>query len=408
MWSKIIKSILSKKIICIIIVFQLVQLFNSIFEIKEIYSKYNVFYSNMRELNIDSDKIGLFQIKNTSLNNNLVNSLAGFKNEAFKREYGLGNTITHAFRFEKLNNNDIQEKSRDLYYKYRTDYEVLYRDSLEIILVDYGILKMLNLSITDGVGITKDDYREYSEEESIPIILSEEYKDYFKLQEEIYHEAGERKYKVIGFYNKNAKWFNKINPYMAKYDSLGNNAIMPLVQNDKFSSLNTQVQIYSGLLCEINSEEEKDEIIKLAANYDLDATIVKLSDIDRTIKTNIQSSVKEIIVFFLLLFLVICISVSSILIYIINDRKYFLGIERVNGATNIYLSKLIVYELFILFGISFFISMYLRYRNLIELRFSYIVNDCLIGLILSLIMISIISIFPIRNLVKKSIVQLLR
>lgn len=408
MFIKIVKSIFNKKIISIIIIFQLIQLFNSFFEIKDIYTKYDVFDNNMNELNIDSTKINLFEVKNSSLNNNLVNNFANFKDEVFRSGYNLGNTTKNSFEFEKFNDVALQEKQQQLYYKYRTDFEFLQVDSLSIILVDYAILEMLNLQIVDGINLSINDYRDYTDEESIPIVLSEEYKGYFKLHEELYHEFGNRNYKVVGFYRNDAKWLNPVSPLMGKYDSLANNAIMPLVKNDEFSPLNIQEQVYSGLLGQINSPKEKEEILKIAAKYNIDLSITQLKEIDQTIKTNLGNSVKSIVVFFVLLFIVVCISISSILIYMINDRKYYLGIERVNGATNSYLSKLVIYELIFLFLIALIISVFFRYSNVIDVRIQYIFNEYLIGIILSTIMITIISIIPLKSLTKKSIVQLLR
>lgn len=302
--------------------------------------------------------------------------------------------------------------------------------------VDKSFMKNFDFQINQGRNFNDNDFKK-SSKDTIPVILGQNYKEFFDVNDEIqysnkYGNINDiRKLKVIGFLKQNY-YFVSNNSIDSNTINLDGYVIFPLQSIENTIGLKQDDNSYNdmknllelryvrGSLIVINAvdktEKEKriNEINNEAKKLNLqnDIQLKDLTNKSDTLVNNFNGSVKEftIIVYTTILFSaigIICTSLSGI-----KKRFKEFGVHLAYGCTIINISKRILYENFIITIISLIISCT---TIAIIHKYSALTQESIINwislikvMLFSIILALIISIPSVVKILKNELINLIK
>lgn len=364
------KSIIKNPISNIIIIIQIASmlfLFNNSYDSFFIVNKQEKIINNILGDNKDSilrlkidyrlpsnetDKY-LWEIDNNIRNMNLV----GFS----------GGLDTTTLEFKELSSNKEYNNMIKSTPEYEGTTRAQYSNISDVILMDKGIHKLLNLDLAEGRNFNDEDYN-WEEGKSIPVILGSSYRSILKigdiLTEDMFSKSGplgkDEKFEVVGFLKDDFTTLDYDNDYIQSTPiKLNTYILIPTTSEFNVFSphLNCKMDnyfIYAKNKGDIDNIKEnvRQCMTKGGISYNLytyDEELAKFKDEN---KSMINLSLFLII----FIFIMAVFSLVSSLLFSIEKRKQNIGIQIANGASMRYIKATIFLETIVVWCIGFFIS----------------------------------------------------
>lgn len=269
--------------------------------------------------------------------------------------YHLTNT-----EYDELSNNN---KFKNLRLKFtKGTFKEQNPSSIELYTVDYSIYKKMNVQIKDGQALKEEDFI-YKNNSVIPMVVSEVYKGIINLNQIYTSRLDNRKYKVVGFFNDNLKWFENSYPVYNKLISLNDKIITPYIIEK--SGLNQAIKSQSYFFINdkgISDSNVKSNICTLGRKFNLDIECTSLNDQIQQIRTMNKQGIFITTLIAVFFTIVSCLGLSLIMYYSINSKKSEIGIRIVCGGSTKYIKTLIIGEIITLMIPAFLISLIALYK----------------------------------------------
>ncbi|MEN8435604.1 ABC transporter permease [Clostridium septicum] len=312
----------------------------------------------------------------------------------------------------KYYNSNIKEfKNNEKFIeKFNLDKE-LNNNDVPILKINKNLFNILDINITDGRSLNEDDFN--LNKDNIPIIFSEEYKDIVNIGDIVTYEGiFTQRYKVVGFFNENIKWFPSNDIQFFALENLGKMGItMPSKKENESQlyemSINSSTYITSDKL---NKSEIQNIIDDANKEYGLNVEILSIKDILNRFKKENYPFILQTVFFSIFMLVSSCLGLASNMSFTIINRKKEFGIRLANGFRKKDIKLLVISEMLLLSLISTIIAMIFKftefYKNrqfsiaekIIVPQFSII--DFISAIVLVVIIIVISSIIPLRNIDK--------
>ncbi|WP_316316324.1 hypothetical protein [Clostridium baratii] len=263
--------------------------------------------------------------------------------------------------------------------------------------------------VYEGRVFSEDDYVLKSTSDKLPIILGNDYKDIFKIGDEIEFEYAEKPFKgtVIGILKKDSNIYNS----NTELTYLNDQIIIPLVnlgyvptnEIDKLFQANIYNSMLTGanIIADVNANniEISKLIYSLCTKYGImkyDPSITTSTNGMDLFKNETDQAIKIIFI------MIIVMTVFSLFTFIMNIynkiekniRRYLIQLLQGASIKNIIASYLL--EIFIIILSSLGISSYLL-KNEISISYNFLLLLALLALIVSIITCSAI-VYKLKNL----------
>ena len=354
----------------------------------------------------------------------LINlSTINYKEREFKNNLNVD--LNNTYKFSVYGNGsgkvDLKKKLSNYFdigsYKYESLGNMYYTEVQEptnrvnILKADKNIFNLLDINITDGRNLNEDDFN--LDKDKIPIIFSEEYKGRLNIGDTITNKVlTKENYEVVGFYNKDIKWFPRNDIQFFALEDLGKMGItIPSKKERELlfyeMEINSSTYITSDKL---NKSEIQNIIDDVNKEYGLNVEILSIKDILNRFKQGIYPFILQTVFFSIFMLVSSCLGLASNMSFTIINRKKEFGIRLANGFRKKDIKLLVISEMLFLSLISTIIAMIFKftefYKNrqfsiaekIIVPQFSII--DFIIAIVLVVIIIVISSIIPLRNIDK--------
>ena len=288
-----------------------------------------------------------------------------------------------------------------------------------MIMVNDDFYNHYKLNITEGRGLTKEDFEIEGLKKNIPIILGDDYKETVKIGDVFRHgfpdfrdEEGKGVYcnfEVIGFYkDKDIPLLGgegEVISQMKYSDAYG---IFPIVKDIMAISYEPMISQY-GIWTDVgdakNLEVVQKRLGKVLSEDNFSLGVYSAFDEYKVINEILIKDVYNSKILGFTITILSIIGVAAIMVGRINERKKEFGIKISVGATINKLTFEVILENSIICLISVFLSIifiYFNYKDYLSFR------TILSNLIIIFIIIFIVNIMPILKLRKLNIVEIIR
>ena len=284
-------------------------------------------------------------------------------------------------------------------------------NEVQILKIDKNLFNILDINIIDGRSLNEEDFN--LDNDNIPIIFSEEYKDIVNIGDVVTYEGIlTQRYKVVGFYNKNIKWFPSNDIQFFALEDLGKMGITIPSKKEKEVNfyglaINNSTYITSDKL---NKSEIQNIVDDVNKDYGLNIEILSIKDILNRFKQGIYPFILQKVFFSIFMLVSSCLGLASNMSFTIINRKKEFGIRLANGFRKKDIKLLVISEMLFLSLISTIIAMIFKFTELYKNRqFSiaekiivpqFSIIDFVVAIVLVVIIIVISSIIPLRNIDK--------
>lgn len=332
--------------------------------------------------------------------------ISEFKNEL--SEYlDIGSYRYENCEFNELLNNEEFKKIANL-----KNGQVEGQDlSIQILKSDENIFNLLDVAVTEGRSLKKDDFNK--EQKIDPIMFSNAYKGAVNVGDKLTFDGLEKQlYEVVGFYDENVKWIPENGVEFFGLEDLSEMAITMHSKADKNSvffekSIGNSTYIISDKL----SKDDISNIVKkVNEKYKFNVEVLSIKEILQRFKEENIKLIHQNLFFCIFMIISSCIGLSMNMLFTISNRKREFGIRMANGFRKKDIKFLIISEMVFLTSISTIIAMIIKlsevYKNkkisMIEkiLVPQFTTNDFIISILIVSCIVIISSIIPLRKLSK--------
>lgn len=411
----IVKSLFKRKIANLLIIIQLsitiILLINTIIQVKA-----NSYQQNQikKHLNLDIDRTIHLQISNTNQSEEFIGNYTRFGDYINRlphvKGFGGYDIINTYFNELKEDNEFIAVRNRLI----KGTFKAQWPSAIEIVKVDKGMYNMSNVKITKGTNFSRSNFNKNGEVFSM--LAGWDYINVLHINQILTDNMTGTKYKIIGFMDKNSRWFSEQSYIGDMLINLDDKFICPFSEVDK-TNINSIRAKAAVLFYEVDNIKNLNETSVLITNK---ASILNLKISNSSIRNDLKeynSNFKDI--FYLNLILALFIGVMSILgiaittLSSIITRKKEIGIRIMTGASIFNIIALVIGEIFMLIFISSIISISSIIYNKIKFIKASKFNDILLNpmdnvtpkiilfsILIIMILTIIISIIPIIQIKK--------
>lgn len=348
-FKEIIKKKLNSLLFIIQLVFTIITIINCIGNIKMIdYPREQVKFV------LDNKYKDFYKvdIKNKNGSQDFLENFLKFDSK-LKQVLGVDNVgafdLTNTAFIQLEENETFKNKRKELT---KGTFKELHPDAIEQYMVDYAIYKLMKFKIVTGRGLEKQDF-EMQDKKEIPMIVSNVYMGIINIGDVLTSRLDNKNYKVVGFFDKEIRWFSDQDPVSLNLVNLNDKVISPYLV-DK-TALNMEIKSQQYYFIKNNQypiSTIKNNIIFLGRGLNFN---IELESLDKKVSQAINEK-KEVVFYdiFVSVFVIIisCFGLSVIMYYSVNLRKREFGIRIMCGGNIKHIKKLIVGEIFTLVLIS--------------------------------------------------------
>ena len=349
----ILKSMLKKKIVVILMIFQLtvslLLLFNLIISLNSV-----SYLENKIKNKIDTER-SYHLIVNVKLDSGeQCKRINEFEKEVsnLKGVDGIGSYDYTNVAYEELINDDDYLKIRDEITLGTYSQNAL--EASDIINLDWYMFKLMNIEVSEGKNLIENDFE--SVNEITPILIGNKFSNVINVGTILTDEITKKKYIVKGIMKKGTEWFNEGTYTQSEFVNLDNEFLVPYTGTDKDNldvSGGRLQSIFYKLDSNINSSSTNKQIEDLYKKIVGEKTITKSIQQEVDYFNKNGKSVREFLMFIIgFLFISSIIGMSSVMISSIKSRVREIGIQVMAGASKKYINSLIIGEILLINLIS--------------------------------------------------------
>lgn len=290
------------------------------------------------------------------------------------------------------------------------------------VLINENFLNHYELKISSGRNLTEEDFKKDYKKDNIPMLMGNELEGVYKLGEtfkfKYYSEAirtGEETveakedfitFEIVGFLERNAIPISNGPIELFASTLLYSDGIKVIPSVENFIGYNAVCEsVNTGIFLERGIGVSEEELVKILneklKEHKLHANLYSLSNTTSVIESY-ERDVKSSLVLGALLLIISMIGTSCIMLGQLNKRKKEFGIKIAMGATLNEIAKDIFLEILTMAMIASIISLVLNAKAGIGLSIVFI------NIILVTVIALIIGIFPIKEIKKMKVIELVR
>lgn len=394
-------SILNKKLFTGLTITQIIFTIILVIEILVSISTINYKQRELEDnLSIDINKVYQFIVYGDDT------GISELKNE-LNKYVNIGSYRYENCQFNELLNNEEFKTMKNLKYREIDGWN----STIPILKVDENIFNLLDVNITEGRNLKKDDFNK--ENEIDPIIFSNVYKGIVNIGDKLTFEGLEKQlYEVIGFYDENIKWIPENGVEFFGLEDLGEMAITIHSKADKIftffeKAIGNSTYITSDKL---NKNDLENIVNEINQKYKLNVEVISIKEILQRFKEENSALIYQNLFFCIFMIISSCIGLSMNMLFTISSRKREFGIRIANGFRKKDIKLLVISEMIFLTTISTIVAMIIKlsevYKNK-EVSIAekvlvpqFTINDFIIAIIIVGCIVVISSIIPLRKIDK--------